>query len=132
MKKIKVNITWSDNYGAWLELLPGCVAVGDTLDEVKRNIEISINMHLAGMREDGDPVPVEFQGEYQLEFKLNTQALLHSCGDIVTQVALSQATGISHKQINHYYTGYRNPRPEQRAKIVSGLHKLGHELLNVK
>jgi hypothetical protein len=89
-------------------------------------------MHLAGMREDDDPIPAEFQGDYQLEFKLNTQALLRSCGNIVTQMALSQVTGISHKQINHYYTGYRNPRPEQRSKIVSGLHKLGHELLNVK
>jgi predicted RNase H-like HicB family nuclease len=132
MTTITVNITWCDNYGAWLELLPGCVAVGDTLDEVKENIVTSINMHLAGMREDGDPIPVEFKGNYHLDFKLNTQALLHSCGNIVTQVALSRATGISHKQINHYYTGYRSPRPEQRAKIILGLHKLGHELLKVE
>jgi predicted RNase H-like HicB family nuclease len=132
MRKIIVNITWCNNYGAYVALLPGCVAVGDTLDEVKKNIEISINMHLAGMREDNDPIPVEFQDSYQLEFELNAQALLRSCGNIVTQVALSQATGISYKQINHYYIGYRNPRAGQRAKIVSGLHKLGHELLNVK
>jgi predicted RNase H-like HicB family nuclease len=129
MKKIIVNITWNDNYGAWLELLPGCVAVGDTLNEVKENIKTSINMHLAGMREDGDPVPVEFQTNYQLCFQLNTRALLHNSVNIVTQMALAKATGISHKQINHYYTGYRNPRPEQRMKIVSGLHKLAHELL---
>ena len=132
MKKITVNITWDNNYGAWLDILPGCVAVGDTLDEVKKNIKTAIDMHLAGMREDEDPVPGEFRSHYQLYFKQNTQALLHSCGDIVTQRALARATGINHKQINHYYTGYRNPRPEQRVKIVSGLHKLAHELLEAE
>ncbi|MDR3132784.1 MAG: type II toxin-antitoxin system HicB family antitoxin [Prevotellaceae bacterium] len=112
-----------------MELLPGCVAVGDTLDEVKKNIRTSIDMHLVGMRKDRQPVPVEFRTNYQLCFKLNAQALLHSCENIVTQRALARAAGISHKQINHYYTGYRNPRPEQRVKIISGLHKLAHELL---
>jgi predicted RNase H-like HicB family nuclease len=129
MEKITINITWGDNYGAWLDILPGCVAVGDTLDEVKKNIKTSIDMHLAGMRKDGSPVPVEFQENYQLYFKLNAQALLHNCENIVTQRALARAAGISHKQINHYYTGYRNPRPEQRMKIISGLHKLAYELL---
>jgi predicted RNase H-like HicB family nuclease len=82
-----VNITWCDNYGAWLDLLSGCVAVGDTLDEVKENIKMSVDMHLAGMREDLTPIPAEFQDEYQFDFKLNTQASRHHSTNIVTQVA---------------------------------------------
>lgn len=46
-----------NNYGAWVPDLPGCVAVGDTVEEVEGMIQSAIEMHLAGMREDGDPIP---------------------------------------------------------------------------
>jgi predicted RNase H-like HicB family nuclease len=45
------------NYSAYVPDLPGCVATGDTLDEVRRNIREAIQFHLLGMREDGDPIP---------------------------------------------------------------------------
>ena len=37
--------------------LPGCVAVGDTLEEIEAEIRAAIEFHLEGMREDGTPVP---------------------------------------------------------------------------
>lgn len=45
------------NWGAYLPDLPGCVAVGDTLEEVQELIRGAIEMHFEGMREDGDPIP---------------------------------------------------------------------------
>jgi predicted RNase H-like HicB family nuclease len=45
------------NYGAYSPDLPGCVAVGDTIEEVKRNMQEAIAMHLQGMIEDGEPIP---------------------------------------------------------------------------
>jgi predicted RNase H-like HicB family nuclease len=45
------------NYSAYVPDLPGCVATGDTLDEIKRLMEEGIEFHLEGMREDGIPVP---------------------------------------------------------------------------
>ena len=45
------------NYSAYVPDLPGCVSAGYTLDEVKRNIQEAIELHLEGMREDGDPIP---------------------------------------------------------------------------
>jgi predicted RNase H-like HicB family nuclease len=45
------------SYGAHVPDLPGCVAVGDTVEEVKRRIAAAIALHIEGMREDGDPVP---------------------------------------------------------------------------
>ena len=45
------------NYGAYLPDLPGCVAVGDTEEEVRRLIRDAIEFHLEGMREDGLPIP---------------------------------------------------------------------------
>ncbi len=45
------------NYSAYVPDLPGCVSVGDTLDEVKAEIRDAIAFHLKGLREDGLPIP---------------------------------------------------------------------------
>jgi predicted RNase H-like HicB family nuclease len=45
------------NYSAYVPDLPGCVSVGDTLEEAKAEIREAIGFHLAGMREDGLPIP---------------------------------------------------------------------------
>lgn len=45
------------NYSAYVPDLPGCIATGATLELVERNIREAIQMHLAGMREDGEPAP---------------------------------------------------------------------------
>ncbi len=45
------------NYSACLPDLPGCIATGKTLEEVKQRMREAIEMHLRGMREDGLPVP---------------------------------------------------------------------------
>lgn len=46
-----------NNYGAWVPDLPGCVATAKTVAQVQKRIQEAIGMHLAGMREDGDPIP---------------------------------------------------------------------------
>lgn len=45
------------NFGAYVPDLPGCVAVGDSQEEVLSRIEQAIQMHLEGMREDGEMIP---------------------------------------------------------------------------
>ncbi len=45
------------NYSAYVPDLPGCVATGETLEEVKRLMKEGIEFHLEGMREDGDAIP---------------------------------------------------------------------------
>jgi predicted RNase H-like HicB family nuclease len=47
----------SDGYGAWAPDLPGCVALGDTADEVEREMRDAIAFHLEGLREDGREIP---------------------------------------------------------------------------
>jgi len=45
------------NFSAYVPDLPGCVSVGDTLDEVTTAIREAIAFHLEGLRQDGLPVP---------------------------------------------------------------------------
>ena len=46
-----------DNYSAYVPDLPGCVATGDTFQEVECEIRDAIAFHLDGLREDGVPIP---------------------------------------------------------------------------
>jgi predicted RNase H-like HicB family nuclease len=44
-------------YGAWCPDLPGCVALADTGEAVLAEIRQAIELHLAGLREEGQPIP---------------------------------------------------------------------------
>ena len=46
------------NYSAYAPDLPGCVATGRTREEVEKNIREAIILHLEGMAEDQEPIPV--------------------------------------------------------------------------
>jgi predicted RNase H-like HicB family nuclease len=45
------------NYSAYVPDLPGCVAVGDTLEEVEQAMREAIEFHLEGMQQEGLLVP---------------------------------------------------------------------------
>ncbi len=44
-------------YSTYAPDLPGCVATGATVDEVRTLIEQAIRLHIDGLRKDGEPVP---------------------------------------------------------------------------
>ena len=45
------------SYGAYVPDLPGCITVGETLEEVQTLIQEAIEFHIEGLQEDGDDVP---------------------------------------------------------------------------
>ena len=45
------------NYSAYVPDLPGCVATGASVAEAQEAIREAIELHLAGMREDGVAFP---------------------------------------------------------------------------
>jgi predicted RNase H-like HicB family nuclease len=46
-----------DNYSAYVPDLQGCIATGQTIEEVQAFIREAIESHLDGMREDGVAIP---------------------------------------------------------------------------
>jgi predicted RNase H-like HicB family nuclease len=47
----------SGNYSAYVPDLPGCVAVGDTVEAVENEIREAIRFHIQGLQADGIAVP---------------------------------------------------------------------------
>jgi len=45
------------SYGAYVPDLPGCIAAGETKDEVLSLIREAIELHVEGLKEEGQPIP---------------------------------------------------------------------------
>jgi predicted RNase H-like HicB family nuclease len=45
------------NFSAYVPDLPGCIATGKTIEEIKVNMSEAIALHLDGLREDNLPIP---------------------------------------------------------------------------
>lgn len=133
MKQSMVEISFTgNNFSAHVPELPGCVSTGNSPVEVKENIKDAISFHLAGMAEDGEVIPENFIGSYELIYKFDAPSLLNYYKGIFTNAAFERITGINQKQIQHYASGHRSPRADQKQKIKNALHKLGEELISVE
>lgn len=47
-----------DNYSAYAPDVPGCAAVGDTIEETLTEMQSALSLHLEALLEDGLPIPV--------------------------------------------------------------------------
>jgi predicted RNase H-like HicB family nuclease len=58
MKEYTVIFEWTgNNYSASVPDLPGCIACGNTMEEMQYSIKEAIEIHIEMLREDGKPVP---------------------------------------------------------------------------
>lgn len=129
MKQVKIVIECSkDNYSAYAENVEGVYGGGDTVAEAKQSIIEAIEL----LKKYNDDIPSILKGKYQLVFKFDAESLFAFYKGIFTNAAFEKITGINQKQIQHYATGFRKPRPAQAKKIQTALHLLGNELMAVE
>ena len=128
MKTLTVIVEFAgDNLSAYIEGVP-IVVVGDNLDEIKTNMIEAIDFYL-----ESEVAPVKkLQGAYDLNFQFDTESLLNYYTRIFSYVSLQYLTGINQKQLCHYASGLSKPREQQKRKLETALHNLGHELLSVR
>lgn len=137
MEKIDVYVDWCDkNFAASFgDNVPGVVVfTAGTWDEVQSEAKSTLDFHIEGMLRDGDDVPAWLRnGDYELVFHpVSTAALLRCSENYTTMAAIARASGVNQRQLSHYANGLKKPRPQQRQRIVSGLHKIGRELMSVE
>ena len=133
---IRVSVEWTNkNFCASLsDNVPGAIVLtAKDIIELKREVKETLKFHVEGMLADGEEVPQWLiDGNYEFEYDyLSTAALIKACEPYASLAALSRASGINQRQLSHYANGLRHPRPEQRKRIVEGMHKIGMELLSV-
>lgn len=131
--KIYVKVSWTDdNFGcSWFDEDTGSVVVtAKTLQRLKEYFEESLKLHIQGCLEDGDKLPDWLvRGDYDIEYDLDPSALLRNAESYTTIAAISRASGINQKQLSHYASGLKHPRPKQVERIKNGLRILGSQLM---
>lgn len=131
-----VKVSWTDkNFSAYFadEKIGAVVATGKTLEELKKNFKEAFEFHIDGMREDGEEIPKWATEENkEFEWQLNAAALIRSCEPYTSLAALARASGINEQQLSHYANGIKVPRPQQRERIVAGIHKIGQAFIAVR
>ena len=136
MEKITVNVAWcGKNFGgSFDESVPGAaVFTARTFADLQQAAKETLEFHVNGMIEDGEYVPEWLKsGDYEFVYNYeDTAALLHAYEPYVSLAAISRASGINQGLLSHYANGIKKPRPEQRRRIVDGLHKIGNELQHI-
>lgn len=128
MKTVKIIIEKTpDMFSAYAENVEGIYGGGDTAEEAKQSILNAISL----TKEYNDPenIPGILKGSYNVEYAFDTQSLLNYYNGIFSFSALERITNINQKQLQHYSSGLKKPRQQQKQKIEEGLHKLAAELL---
>jgi predicted RNase H-like HicB family nuclease len=132
MKQIHVTLEMGkDGYGISFKEIPNIFGFGESVEAAKADAKAVLNFYIECLDKANKPIPEMLQGEYELAFEFDIEALLKYINGTVTKIALAKASGINPTQLSHYSSGLKKPRKEQRNKIVAGLHKLGNDLLAV-
>ena len=131
MKTIKIVIERSkDIFSAYAENVEGIYGGGDTVAEAKQSVLNAICLLKENNTETA--LPKILWGDYKVSFRLDVESFFNYYNGIFTKAALERITGINQKQIQHYASGLKKPRPAQRKKIEISMHKLGEELIAIK
>ena len=57
MRYLVVIEKGSESFGAYVPDLPGCVAVGESEEEVLQLIQEGVEFHLEGLKDEGQAIP---------------------------------------------------------------------------
>jgi len=127
METITIAVVASkDHFGAFAENVKGIYGAGDTPDLAIANALEAIEL----VKRQASP-PAALLSDYEIAYRYDAESLLRHYADVLSKPALERLTGINQKQLHHYASGLKKPRPAQRQKIREGLHRLGRELLSI-
>jgi predicted RNase H-like HicB family nuclease len=129
MEKLFVRIVrGNENYGAWIDNLPGVYGQGDTVEEAKKSLNEGLSLYVKYNTE----LPDVIQGDYQIEYYMDIPSFLNYYSSIFSKSALERLTGINQKQLFHYASGLRKPSKGTVKKLDDAIHRFVSELSQVR
>jgi hypothetical protein len=103
--------------------------MGDTAEEAKQ--EALNGLLLFVKHNKPENIPDILKRTYDIVYKFDAESFLNDYKKIFTNAALERITGINQKQLQHYSTGLKKPRPAQINEIKTAMHNLGKELMSL-
>ncbi len=126
MKNLKVIIEQTDN-GLWANIptLPGCISFGNNFEELKKNITEAVELHIEGMKEDGENIPEFDKFEYKFDMTYIFQAFPISIS------GMAKKSGINRSLLSQYASGIKTPSLQQVKKVQESIRTIGEELSRI-
>ncbi len=130
--KVKVIIEMGKDgtYDAYLDesvdLGFGLLGQGDTVKEAMEDFYTSRDEMRELYVELDKPFP-----KLEFEFEHDLASFLNYYSGIISFAGLGRLTGVNERQLSHYATGHRHPRPAMVKKIETALHNFSAQLSQV-
>ena len=131
---MKVNVIierGSDNrYSAYMDYYKfdfGLSGFGKTAQEAIKDFYECYEEEKEMCKEEGKVCP-----ELEFEIKYDVSAFLSHYSNILTKSGLEKITGVNQKQLWHYSTGIRRPKPATAKKIQQGIRHFAENLRQVQ
>lgn len=135
-KKIKVEISWSENYfsASLRDLVPETfVFTANNFEELQIEIIDGFNSHIKKIIADGNKVSQWLvKKEYEFEYKfLDATSLLKAYNTYISLAVISRISGINQNLLSQYANGLKKARPNQLKLIAEAIQKIGKNLTAV-
>jgi predicted RNase H-like HicB family nuclease len=117
--KIEMIVEKTENGYSAFAKKQSVYTVGETLDELKRNILEALNLYF---EEEGRVV-----GEQDLKITLDLAGFFDFY-PVINASALSQRIGMNQSLLSQYVQGRKKPSEAQSRRILEGIRQLGKEL----
>jgi hypothetical protein len=119
-------------YGVYIDLEEnlldyGVIGSGKTAKEAINDFLCCYDDMRQSFKKDNMP----FQ-EVEFEFVYDVASFLNYYSKVFSKAGLERITGINQKQLGHYASGIKRPRPNTIKKIQTSLHNLATDLNQVQ
>jgi hypothetical protein len=119
-------------YGVYIDLEEnrlnyGVIGNGNTAKEAINDFMCCYD----DMKKSFEKDNVTFQ-EIEIEFVYDVASFLNYYSKVFSKAGLERITGINQKQLGHYASGIKRPRPNTVKKIETSLHNLADDLNQVQ
>lgn len=119
-----------DLYDAYSENCDGIYGAGNTLEELKADVLVSISQIKENLAKDRWPEPLK-DGEVEVVYRLDAQSFLDYYASFISLAGLERITGVNQKQLSNYLHHRSTPRKAQLERINAGFHAFAEGMLSV-
>ncbi|MGB5990509.1 MAG: type II toxin-antitoxin system HicB family antitoxin [Marinifilaceae bacterium] len=130
MEKVKAIVRVNKD-GLWAEIpeLPGCFTFGESIAELHDMLKEATDLHIEGMREDGDEIPLIFKKAFGFELKINLQEFFSAYP--ISVAGLAKRAGMNRSLLTQYSKGDKLLSEKQALRITSAINSIGRDLIAV-
>ncbi|MDR1553322.1 MAG: DNA-binding protein [Prevotellaceae bacterium] len=132
MKKVKVIVEHGTDgkFSAYIDCYDfdfGLAGFGDTAQQAITDFYECYEQEKRMCAQDGKVAP-----ELEFDIQYDVMSFLDYYSGILSKSGLEKITGINQKQLWHYSSGKRKPKPQTTKKIQSSLHQFADALKQVQ